>query len=366
MENENTKKIEEQKTFLFNRLIKRNKHLGKWARRNNISCYRVYDKDIPEIPLAIDFYKNYISLSLYERPYEKSEDEEELWISEMVKTISSALNVPQENIFTKTRKKQKGTSQYEKNETEKNFFIKITENNHTFKINPSQYLDTGLFLDHRPLRKIVESEAKDKTVLNLFCYTGAFSVYAACGGAKKVTSVDLSNTYLEWAKDNFALNNLDVKNDSTKKPIYEFIRENVLFFLDNSIKEKKQWDIIVLDPPTFSNSKKMEGFLDINRDWAMLVSKCLLLLNTDGTLYFSTNSRRLKMDETLIEKELKKLAETSPKKALLAKTSFADTFFAQTNVSDITSISIPEDFKNTKIHRAWKITKKNETNDCNL
>ena len=149
-------KIEEQKTFLFNRLIKRNKHLGKWARRNQISCYRVYDKDIPEIPLAIDFYKDYVSLSIYERPYEKSEEAEDLWLTEMVKAISKALNVPTENIFTKKRKKQKGTSQYEKNETEKNFFIEITENNHIFKINPSQYLDTGLFLDHRPLRKQVE------------------------------------------------------------------------------------------------------------------------------------------------------------------------------------------------------------------
>ena len=184
-------------------------------------------------------------------------------------------------------------------------------------------------MDHRPLRKIVEQEAQGKAVLNLFCYTASFSVYAAAGGASRVDSVDLSNTYLAWGEKNFSLNGF---TDTEK---YRFTRSDVAQFLKDS---RDSWDIIVLDPPTFSNSKKTKDTLDINRDWPKLVNVAIQHLNPGGTLYFSTNSRQLHFDEGLLK--------------LPAKENDG----AQLAVKDITAATIPEDFRNQKIHRCWKIT----------
>ena len=325
----NSSETEKQSEYFFNRLQKRYKHLNKWAKRTKTGCFRLYDRDIPEIPLSVDIFNSvdnderhgkYAHICLYERPYEKDEAEEDIWLEVMQKTASKALDIPPERIFLKTKKKQRGESaQYEKF-AEKHFFITVEEAGIRFKINLTDYLDTGLFFDHRPLRALVRQSCAGKSVLNLFCYTGSFSCYAAAGNAESVDSVDLSNTYLQWAKENFKLNGFSTTN-------YNFIQADAVSFIDSALKSHKKWDIIILDPPTFSNSKRMNDFFDINRSWSELVNNCIKLLTSDGVLYFSTNSRKLKYDSTLIAG----------------------------SAEDITASTIPEDFRNTRIHRCWKI-----------
>lgn len=324
-----------QAELLFNRLQKRYKHLKKWARRSNVHCYRIYDKDIPEIPLAIDLYQlvsadgkedeNYLRLYLYQRPYEKAEELEQAWLASMAQSAANALSINSSNVIIKTRKRQRGTAQYEKTKEAATIEGIVREQGLIFSVNLSDYLDTGLFFDHRPLRKLVQESCKDKSVLNLFCYTGAFSVYAASGGAISVDSVDLSNTYIDWAEKNMALNGFNKGN-------YNYIRQDVAEFLATT---KKRWDIIVLDPPTFSNSKNTKGTLDINRDWPKLVTQCLNLLNDGGVLYFSTNSRQLVWD-------IEKLPQVTKRNKII-------------QITDITMQTIPEDFRNKKIHRCWKL-----------
>ena len=333
-------KTEYQAQLLQNRLTKRFQHLKKWARRSDVGCYRLYDKDIPEIPLAIDIFfiqespsaseaEAYLRVYLYQRPYEKAEEEETEWLEAMIQAAAQVVGVSQDKVVAKTRMRQRGSDQYEKQETQDSITGIVQEQGHKFFVNLSNYLDTGLFMDHRPLRKIVEQEAQGKAVLNLFCYTASFSVYAAAGGASRVDSVDLSNTYLAWGEKNFSLNGL---TDAEK---YRFTRSDVAQFLKES---RDSWDIIVLDPPTFSNSKKTKDTLDINRDWPKLVNAALQHLNPGGTLYFSTNSRQLHFDEALLQ---------PPTKANDG---------AGLKVKDITTATIPEDFRNQKIHRCWKIS----------
>lgn len=321
-------KTHEQVQLFANRLAKRNRHVGKWARRNGVTCFRLYDRDIPEIPLCLDVYEDiehlrYAVLFLYERPYEKPEDEELEWLKAMKGIVQSILDIPMEHIFTKLRRRQR-LQQYEKLHKRERF-ITIIESNLLFAVNLSSYLDTGFFLDHRPLRSIVRSQSDGKSVLNLFSYTGSFSVYAASGGALSVHSVDLSKNYLAWADENLALNGFT----DTKR--YPCIPADALTFLK---KTKNTWDIIILDPPTFSNSKKTDTVLDITRDWLELVELCLRRLSKDGILYFSSNSRSLRFDAS----------QLSTKTAI---------------VKDISMLTIPEDFRNTHIHQCWKITHEN-------
>lgn len=334
-----------QTEFFANRIAKRYKHLRKWAKRTGVSCYRLYDGDIPEIPLAVDIYEDtYLRVFLYERPYEKPEDEELLWLESMLSAASLTLSIPRNHIFSKMRKRQRGDAQYEKEDTS-GFFYTVTECGLQFIVNLSDYIDTGLFFDHRPTRSLVRSESKGKRVLNLFCYTGSFSVYAASGGAAEITSVDLSKTYLEWAEKNMALNgfaaaNSTVHSNTDSPSPYQFIRSDVSEFLQSaktkiSINKMKKWDIIILDPPTFSNSKKTENDLDINRDWQSLVNNCIDILADEGTLYFSTNSCRLRFSTDAV-------LEAHPSMHM--------------HISDISEQTIPEDFRNQKIHRCWKIT----------
>ncbi len=340
-------KTEYQARLLANRLAKRLQHLGKWARRSGIGCYRLYDRDIPEIPLAIDLFHleepgegdagqaradtedggqdTYLRLYLYQRPYEKAQDQEAAWLGAMARTAAQVAGIDASRVMAKTRMRQRGLEQYEREETRDTITGVVGEQGHKFLVNLSSYLDTGLFMDHRPLRRLVESQAGGKAVLNLFCYTASFSVYAAAGGARRVDSVDLSNTYLAWGKRNFSLNGLGGDE-------YRFIRSDAATFLKDT---KDSWDLIVLDPPTFSNSKKTKDALDINRDWPKLVNACLMHLNPGGILYFSTNSRQLKFIPDL-------LAPPRPAAAVRAQ--------------DITAATIPEDFRNQKIHRCWKIT----------
>ncbi len=337
-------KNEYQAEVFKNRIKKRYKHLVKWAKKQDIFAFRLYDKDIPEVPIAVDLYfeykqgkaelvyspdRIYVVMFLYKRPYEKDFEEEKVWIKQIEDSISEVLNIPSEKIFFKMREKQKGLSQYKKLDSEKTSII-VKEGACLFYVNLSDYLDSGLFLDHRPSRLNIANEAENKRILNLYSYTGAFSIHALKANAKRVTSVDLSNTYLNIAKENLKLNNLD-----SSKAI--FVKSCVIKFLENSIKNKEKWDIIICDPPTFSNSKQADTF-DINKDWKMLCSLCLKVLKKNGSLYFSSNSLKLKFSNEELQKEVKKNIE----------------------IEDLSLSSIPEDFRNKKIHKMWKIKFSNE------
>lgn len=335
-----------QALMFANRLSKRYAHLRKWAKRTAVSSFRLYDKDIPEVPLAVDLYtdaengNHHLHISLYERPYDKPEDEENAWMTIMKETAAKTLSVPVDHVHTKIRRRQRGTeSQYDRF-SNTGTYIPIDEGGAKFQINLSDYLDTGIFLDHRPARLMVHEAAAGKRVLNLFCYTGAFSVHAACGSASAVTSVDLSRTYLSWAVDNMTLNGFgeqtslgDEKNPPNPASPFIFFRHDAVSFLKNAVRTKDRWDLIICDPPTFSNSKKLDDIFDINRDWAELCRLCLAVLSPGGTLLFSTNSRKLTFDPDLIGG-----AAANP----------------ATCITDLTDWSIPEDFRNRKIHRMWK------------
>ena len=366
-----------QANLFSNRLLKNYKQLKKWARKNKISCYRLYDRDIPEIPLAVDLYtflpkeiktknqvedflnkqnqeissnsklglemqqnelkRTYLHIYLYERPYEKNQNDEDAWLLEIKKVASLTLNIAENHIIIKTRRKQSANeelarNQYTKIETDKHLTGFVQEQGQIFKVNLTDYIDTGLFFDHRPLRAEIKKSCKEKKVLNLFCYTGSFSVYAAQGNASKVTSVDLSKTYLDWAKENMKM------NDFSDEKKYFFVRDDVFNFLDQANlrnqKGENFFDIIILDPPTFSNSKKTENTLDINKDWPILIEKCLKILNPNGILYFSTNSRKLNFKTEILSEKLD---------------------LENLQIEDITQKTIPDDFRNKKIHRAWRI-----------
>lgn len=377
MDEKAQQKLDNQKTLFSNRLKRKLKELKKWARKNKISCYRIYDRDIPEIPVSLDMYEflpdhiktkveaakytaevaeriarndptmpselvlnTYAVLYLYERPYEKDENEEALWFDEMAKTAAETLNIPLSHIVKKERKRQRGTSQYEKGEEKESIYaIKgITqESGELFNIDLTSYLDTGLFFDHRPLRSTVREISAKKSVLNLFCYTGSFSVYAAEGGAKRVESVDLSNTYLATAKNNMELNGFFDKNDYiyTRQDCIEFLKEKALKAKAGELKEDEYYDIIILDPPTFSNSKNTYNVLDINKDWPQLCKDCLNILAPGGVLYFSTNSTKLSFDKSLLPQA------TISNKVIMA--------------TDMTEQSIPKDFEGTKCHKLWEL-----------
>jgi 23S rRNA (cytosine1962-C5)-methyltransferase len=279
---------EEEKIQMFrNRLLKVFRHLGKQAKRQGISCYRLYDRDLPEFPLIIDVYEDKIYLSEYQAKHSLTEEQYEIWLNESLKVIAAVTNVPDENIYLKQRKRKTDRQdQYQKTGTEMEF-LTVEEAGLKFRINLSDYLDTGLFLDHRITRSMVRQQSKDKTVLNLFCYTASFSVYAAAGGAASVTSVDLSKTYLSWAEENFRLN--DLYDDSK----HRFVHADVLQYLDEL--KPDSFDIIILDPPTFSNSKRMKDFLDIQLDHVDLINKCMLLLKPGAVLYFSTNYTKFQL-----------------------------------------------------------------------
>lgn len=274
--------VRDSKFVMFeNRLTKVYKHRSKQARRMNISCYRLYDKDLPEFPICIELYDNKVYLAEYVSKHGFTEEEHTLWFEQTIEVIVKVLQVNDENVFIKQRKRMHHRSQqYEKTDAQKDFFT-VEESGLKFLVNLTDYLDTGLFLDHRTTRQMVQQEAKDKRVLNLFCYTGSFSVYAASAGASLVTSVDLSKTYLAWAEDNFVINQLE---DATK---YQFIHADCVQYLKTIAANS--YDIIVMDPPTFSNSKRMDDFMDIQRDHVQLINDCINILSPNGILYFSTN-----------------------------------------------------------------------------
>jgi 23S rRNA (cytosine1962-C5)-methyltransferase len=284
--------IQEKKEMFRNRLIKVSRHIGKEARRLGVTCYRVYDHDLPDFPFCIERYENLAYVAEYLRRHGMSEEEHLAWQESCLPVISEILDIPKEQIFLRERRRKPGRQgQYHRLDESGNFHI-VKENGLQFRINLKDYLDSGLFLDHRVTRQRVREEAKGKQLLNLFCYTGSFSVYAAAGGAAGSCSVDLSNTYLAWAKENMKLNQL------LDPDRHEFVQGDVRQFLDQL--SPASYDLVVLDPPTFSNSKRMQGFLDIQRDHVGLIQQVLRATKPGGILYFSTNFRHFQLDRPAI------------------------------------------------------------------
>ncbi|MDR1302674.1 MAG: class I SAM-dependent methyltransferase [Treponema sp.] len=284
--------------MLQNRVRKRHRHLKKWAKHAGTDAFRLYDRDIPEIPLVLDCYGNGVAGALYQRPYEKDEAEEQRWLRAMTGAIAAALEIPAAQVFLKERKRQRGKAQYQAFHNQ-HVMQDIHEGGLCFRVNLSDYLDTGFFPDRRKMRHLIREETAGKRVLNLFCYTGAFSVYAAAGGAAEIDSVDLSKTYLDWAAVNFQLNHFETRIIKTGPhsldypglPRYRLIRGDVLSFLANAVGSRLSWDLIILDPPSFSNSKGMQNTLDIRRDYPRLINQCLSLLTPGGKLWFSVNAK---------------------------------------------------------------------------
>jgi 23S rRNA (cytosine1962-C5)-methyltransferase len=314
---------EEEKFIMFrNRLDKVWRHRHKQAKRQGISCFRVYDHDLPEFPFCIEFYGEKLYVAEYKRQHGMTEEEHDAWMDQSMGVIMDLLQVQKENIFLKLRQRKPGRlGQYQKYDEEQHEFV-VEENGLKFQVNLSDYLDTGLFLDHRLTRQRVREESAGKKVLNLFAYTGSFSVYAAAGGATEVVTVDLSNTYLEWAKRNSRLNGFD---DPVK---YQFVQADVLQWL--SQVPSGSYDLIVMDPPTFSNSKRMKDFLDIQKDHARMINQCIEGLDKEGVLYFSTNSRKFQLDEEQLK---------------------------ASSIKDITKATTPFDFENKLFRYCYRIVK---------
>ncbi len=276
-----------------NRLSKVFKHVHKLARKQEVTCYRIYDHDLPEFPFCIEIYEDKIYIAEYKRRHSLSEDEHEDWLQECLQVIEEITGIAQENIYIKQRQRKAGRlGQYQRVAYEEEFFY-VQEGGLQFRVNLTDYLDTGLFLDHRITRDMVRKEAAGCRVLNLFCYTASFSVYAAAGGAATVTSVDLSKTYLNWGEINMRINQL---YDPAK---HFFIHADVKQYLDTL--QPDQFDLVIMDPPTFSNSKRMKDFLDIQRDHVELINKVLYAMKPGGILYFSNNFKQFRLDEEHIK-----------------------------------------------------------------
>lgn len=286
-----------------NRLSKIFKHRSKTARRQNIECFRIYDNDLPSFPFVIEIYGQKVYVAEYNRRHGMDEETHELWLQDCLEAISEVLEISSENIYLRERKRMSHRQgQYEKIGLEKDTFT-VQENGLHFIVNLTDYLDSGLFLDHRITRKMVAEESKGKRVLNLFCYTGSFSIYAAAAGAQSVTSVDLSKTYLQWAEDNFAANGLD------KKPHF-FVHADVTQYLKSL--PANSFDLVVVDPPTFSNSKRMKDIFDVQRDHVELLNDILRATTKDGVVYFSTNYTKFELEsEAIAASEIKDITKAT-------------------------------------------------------
>ncbi|MBJ7449460.1 MAG: class I SAM-dependent methyltransferase [Parachlamydiales bacterium] len=310
----------EDKTSLLKNCIRNNyRHLRKWAKRTQTNCFRVYDKDIKEFPIAIDYYDGRFCIHFFASTREMPDPSQELQ-DETEQALNSLFGEDVTRVW-RSRIKRLKTQQYEKIGQDQQYFV-VQEHGVKFYVNLNDYLDTGLFLDHRLTRQMVAGLCKGKNLLNLFAYTGSFSVHAAIQGAKSTKSVDMSNTYTDWSVDNFKLNGLSLDNN-------EILRADCLKFLEQEMLTGTRYDVIVIDPPTVSRSKKMDEMFDIQKDYVDILLQSLELLSPEGSLLFSTNSRRFVFDQ--------------------------DHFFDY-KVEDISSQTIPLDFRSRKIHRCWKIT----------
>lgn len=315
--------------MLANRLRKNLRHLSRWARREGITNYRLYDADLPEYAVAVDLYRSdrlWVHVQEYAAPSSVDAASAGRRLRSALRVIPEVLEIPAEQMFFKVRERQRGRAQYEKLD-QQGRYTEVREGNCRLLVNFTDYLDTGLFLDHRPTRLRIAELAEGKRFLNLFCYTGAASVHAAAGGARATTSVDMSRTYLEWAERNLALNGFH-------RPWHELIQADCLAWLEEQSekRDKQLYDLIFLDPPSFSNSKRMQQNFDVQRDYIMLLRQAVNLLAPDGLLIFSNNLRRFRLDE-----------EALP----------------ELEIRDITRETIPLDFsRNPRVHHCFEVRRR--------
>ncbi|MEN1835109.1 bifunctional 23S rRNA (guanine(2069)-N(7))-methyltransferase RlmK/23S rRNA (guanine(2445)-N(2))-methyltransferase RlmL [Pseudomonas lijiangensis] len=310
-------RLSEGGQMFANRLQKNLKQMSKWVRREGIDCYRVYDADMPEYSLAIDLYHDWVHVQEYAAPKSIDPEKASARLFDALAAIPQALNIDKSRVVIKRRERQSGTRQYER-QSAQGQFQEVSEGGVKLLVNLTDYLDTGLFLDHRPMRMRIQREAAGKRFLNLFSYTATASVHAAKGGARSTTSVDLSKTYLDWARRNLSLNGFSDKNRLEQGDVMAWLQAC-----------REEYDLIFIDPPTFSNSKRMEGIFDVQRDQVELIDLAMARLAPGGVLYFSNNFRKFVLDENLAQRYA---------------------------VEEITAQTIDQDFaRNSKIHRAWKI-----------
>jgi 23S rRNA (guanine2445-N2)-methyltransferase / 23S rRNA (guanine2069-N7)-methyltransferase len=312
-----------------NRLAKNLHRLRRWARREDVCCYRLYDADMPEYAFAIDLYQvidpeeAWLFVQEYAAPSEIEPEAVRRRRGEVLASLPEATHVPAARIALRTRRRSRGGEQYQKVD-QQGHFHGAREGGLTFRVNFADYLDTGLFLDHRITRGRLRAAAGGKRFLNLFAYTGAATVYAAAGGAVTTTSVDLSHTYLDWAQRNLVLNDL-------AGPAHVFVQADCRAWLEDTARTGARYDLVFLDPPTFSNSKRMEGVLDVERDHPALIDACARLLADGGLVVFSTNAQRFRLDPRLAERY---------------------------DIRDISAATLPADFaRNPRIHRCYEIRK---------
>lgn len=319
-----TVRIAAQAEMFSNRLSKNVRRLKSWIRSEGISCYRIYDRDIPEVPFSVEWYEGHLHIAEYARRSTSTltAEEHERWVAALTQAGAAALDVEISKVFVKRRENQRGKKQYERLSDNGSDLV-VGEGGHRFLVNLSNYLDTGLFLDHRKTRAIIGAIAEGKDVLNLFGYTGSFSIYAAAGGAKATTTVDLSRTYLSWARRNFELNGIPLDSER-----HNLVHDDVRRFLDATSCRGDRYDLIVVDPPTFSNSKRMDEHFDVQRDHVALLRQALSVLSPGGEMYFSTNSRRFRLDAASLE---------------------------HIHIHDITEETIPRDYRDRKIHRCFRL-----------
>ncbi|MBL4636964.1 MAG: class I SAM-dependent methyltransferase [Kofleriaceae bacterium] len=318
-------KVQEQSENLRNRVRKTYKHLKKWSRREKVHCFRLYDRDIPEIPLVIDWYQGRLHVAEFAKRHSEDESRHgEEWMRTVVAPMAEDLGVASADIYYKVRNRQRGQAQYQAKGAQYNR-IEVEEGGHRFLVNLVDYLDTGLFLDHRRTRAMVAAESEGKSLLNLYCYTGSFQVHAAGAGAAISVGIDLSATYLEWARANLELNGFEAAR-------HRLIRGDVQEELQHLVSSGEKFDIVVVDPPTFSNSKRLEGVFDVQRDHMAVLQSVHGLLAQSGVVYFSTNHRRFKFEE----EEASALFE----------------------IQEITKKTLPTDYRDKKIHRCWRLVKR--------
>jgi len=318
--------------MVANRLRKNHKVMKSWRNKQQVDCYRLYDADLPEYAAAVDVYhdvgrdRDYYHVQEYAAPKSVDERKAQQRFSDFLQALAATFTLAPDQVSVKQRRRTRGHEQYEAESGDPfAHMLRIQEGPASFLVNLEAYLDSGLFLDHRPLRRMIAERAAGKRVLNLFCYTASITVQAALGGAASSVSVDMSKTYIQWAKKNFQLNGLDLRK-------HLLVQEDCFAWLKSC---RQGFDIIVLDPPSFSNSKRMEGVLDIQRDHVALIRRCMDLLDPGGCLYFSNNLRSFK----LAEDEL-----------------------AQFTITDISTKTLDPDFKrNPKIHRCWEIRPRQES-----
>lgn len=311
-------RLSEGGQMFANRLQKNLKQLGKWARREGVECYRLYDADMPEYALAVDLYRDWVHVQEYAAPRSVDPDKAQARLLDALAAIPQALGVAQSRVAIKRRERQTGTKQYQR-QAAQGQFMEVSEGGVKLLVNLTDYLDTGLFLDHRPLRLRIQREAAGKRFLNLFCYTATATVHAAKGGARSTTSVDLSKTYLDWARRNLSLNGFSDKHRLEQGDVMAWLGD-----------DRGEYDLIFIDPPTFSNSKRMEGVFDVQRDHVELLDLAMARLARGGVLYFSNNFRKFQLDESLV---------------------------ARYQVEEISAQTLDPDFaRNPKIHRAWRFS----------